>query len=116
MPNQDWLSEKGFGQGAPDGGRGNVAPAEQSVLAGLNVLGAQLQLLLNFRNDAGTAGVDAEVLEGQLEVGDVGTHLALEYLLHSPHPMPFHEAGCVTQIWAKVDVLRTCGSGIVELL
>ena len=109
------------GQGAPDGRRGNVAPAVQSVLTGLNVLRTQLQLLLNFSNDAGTAGVDAEVLEGQLEVGDVGTHLALENLLQCPHPIYFIGPDCVAQsisrvtiICAKVDGLWTCTSKVVD--
>lgn len=62
---------------SPDGGGGNVAIAVQSLARGAHVLRAQLQLLLYGVDHATPTGVDAEVLKGQLKVGDVGPH-ALE--------------------------------------
>lgn len=57
---------------APHGAGACVAEAEQRVLAGLHQRGRERQLLFDLLDHAAAAGVDAEVLERELEVGDVG--------------------------------------------
>ena len=53
----------------------------QDLPAGLNLVGREAQLLLYLINDAAPARVDADMLEGLGEGGDVGLDGSLEHLL-----------------------------------
>ncbi|ONK82110.1 uncharacterized protein A4U43_C01F36220 [Asparagus officinalis] len=61
-------------------GRG-VAKSVEGHPRGLNVHGQQLQVLLELINHGPPTGMDTEVLESQLEVGNVGLDLGVEQLL-----------------------------------
>ena len=65
---------------APDGGGRRVAVAVQGGLGGLHEGLRQLQLLLDLVDHAPAPCVDAEVLEGRLEVGHVRLHLHAQHL------------------------------------
>jgi len=70
------------GQLVPDGAARRVAEPVQRHPGRLHVRRAQLQVLLELVDHGAPAGVDAEVLERQLEVRDVGLDLGVEQLLH----------------------------------
>jgi hypothetical protein len=69
------------GELVPDGAAGGVAEAVERHPGRLHVGRAQLQVLLQLVDDGAPARVDAEVLERQLEVRDVGLRLGAEQLL-----------------------------------
>ena len=67
-------------RGAPDGGGGDVAEAEEGVARGLHMRGRQGQLLLHAVDDPAPARVDAEVLKGPAEVRHVRLDLHAQHL------------------------------------
>jgi hypothetical protein len=56
----------------PERAAGGVAPPVQRHQGRLHVPGAELEVLLDGVQHGAAAGVDAEVVERHLEVGDVG--------------------------------------------
>ncbi|CAA7397161.1 unnamed protein product [Spirodela intermedia] len=73
----------GVGQLVPEGAARGVPEAVERHARRLQVPVRQVQVLLDLVQHGTPSGVDAEVLEGQLEVRDVGLDLHLEELL--PH-------------------------------
>jgi len=71
------------GELVPEGAAGGVAEAVQRHAGRLHVARRQLQVLLQLVDDGAAARVDAEVLERQLEVRDVGLPGLVEEL--APH-------------------------------
>ena len=69
------------GELVPDGAARRVAEAVERHARGLDVDRLQLEVLLQLVDHGAATGVDAEVLERELEVRDVGLDLGVEELL-----------------------------------
>jgi hypothetical protein len=66
------------GELVPERAAGGVAEAAERHPRGLHVPGAELEAALQLVQHAAAAGVDAEVVEGEPEVGQVGAHVGAE--------------------------------------
>uniref|UniRef100_A0ACD5U053 Uncharacterized protein n=1 Tax=Avena sativa TaxID=4498 RepID=A0ACD5U053_AVESA len=88
------------GELVPDGAARRVAEPVQSHPGRLHVHRLQLQVLLQLVDHGAPAGVDAEVLERQLEVRNVRLHLGVEQLLG-------HQRGEEEQLLAEGEDERT---------
>jgi hypothetical protein len=66
------------GELVPERAAGGVAEAAERHPGRLHVPGAELEAALELVQHAAAAGVDAEVVEGELEVGEVGADVGAE--------------------------------------
>ena len=75
-------SSFGFGvcQFVPDRAGGRVSESVKSHSVSFDVVREKLEVLLELVDDSAAAGVDAEMVEGELEIGDVGFDFGVEEL------------------------------------